>query len=254
MFLSHLARKHQVTQWLQVRVLFFFAAKRRGTKDNLIIGEARLCLAEKLQQRETEQRCWRRSRDAAHSCRWMWADVETGGYQGRPKLCMWSLSFIAFSYCLKRKTNLVGSGVVSSRERAPEKRARATESWRDGQSYVSRNDDRTSLRKKKIMFWTWLSGLIRLSGTSMQIGTVEMVLKPGCHRSWQDVISMADISLSKPLMCEIWIITSSALAVWITQLCGHALLQPWPCAQLAFPILTLKWWNRRIYKLQFTKE
>lgn len=104
------------------------------------------------------------------------------------------------------------------------------------------------------MFWTWLSVLITRSGTSMQIGAVEIVLKPGCHRSWQDVISMADISLSKPLMCEIWIITSSELTVWITQLFGHALPEPWPYAQLAFPVLTLKWPNRLISKLQFSKE
>lgn len=104
------------------------------------------------------------------------------------------------------------------------------------------------------MFWTWLSVLITRSGTSMQIGAVEMVLKPGCHRSWQDVISMADISLSKPLMCEIWIITSSELTVWITQLFGHALPEPWPYAQLAFPVLTFKWGNGPISKLQFSKE
>lgn len=182
-----------------------------------------------------------------------WADVETvGRYQGRPKLCMWSLSFIAFSYCLERKLKQLPRGYFITCARTWEARTGSRELTR--RPKLHQQERWQNFSRKKIMFWTWLSGLIKLSGTSMQIGAVEMVLKPGCHRSWQDVISMADISLSKPLMCEIWVITSSALAVWITQLCGHALLQPWPCAQLAFPVLALKRWNRRINELPFTKE
>lgn len=156
-----------------------------------------------------------------------WADVETA-YQGRPKLCMWSLSFIAFSHCLKRKLTQLARGYSITWARTWEARAGSRELTR--RPKLHQQEWWQNFSRKKIMFWTWLSGLIKLSGTSMQIGAVEMVLKPGCHRSWQDVISMADISLSKPLMWEIWIITSSALAVWITQL--------WPRTPLTLTMCT----------------
>lgn len=75
----------------------------------------------------------------------MWADVETGGYQGRPQ----ALHVIFISHCFfllfeEKKTNLVGSGVVSSRERAPEKRARA-----DGTAKVTSAGIMTELLSEK---------------------------------------------------------------------------------------------------------
>lgn len=93
------------------------------------------------------------------------------------------------------------------------------ESWHDGQSYISTNDDRISLGKIWL-FWTRLSSLIKRPRSQMQIGAVEMALKPG--------VTGAD----KPQL--LWLTyRSQSLLMWVMWIPQTACMQSRPLNSLA---------------------